>query len=155
MALHAFQSEMYNFDTETLLEESIGTSQSKSPKFCQPRLGKRGLEWRDKLLIDISLRIRITRLKFLGKTKEEITHEEPGYYYDTNIMIWTRNFGIGEINPCQICITLLEQQDARAGKYVESHVMIGNIWEYLEANPWASLTNTLFPPISLLRLYPA
>ena len=81
MAPHAFQSEIYNLDNETLLEESIGTSQSKSPKFSQPRLGKRGLEWRDKLLIDISLRIRITRLKFLGKTKEEITHEEPGYYY--------------------------------------------------------------------------
>jgi hypothetical protein len=45
-------------------------------------LGKRGLEWRNKLLQGIASRTKTTQLRALGWSKEEIVEEEPGYYYD-------------------------------------------------------------------------
>ena len=65
---------MSDSDTETLYEQPIST-----PKVT---LGRRGLEWRDKLLKAVASKIKIAKLKALGWTKDEIADQEPGYYYD-------------------------------------------------------------------------
>ncbi len=65
---------MSESDTETLCEESISS--------YKPKLGKRGLLWKNKLFDSIASKTKIKRLRSLGWTDEEIIYEEPGYYYD-------------------------------------------------------------------------
>ena len=65
---------MSESDTETLCEEPISS--------YKPKVGKRGLLWKNKLFDSIASKIRIKLLKNLGLTDEEIVYEEPGYYYD-------------------------------------------------------------------------
>lgn len=73
--------EGYESDTETLFEVPSSPPISLL-QISKPQIPKRGIEWRKKLLNGIAERIRITKLKLMGKTKDEIVDREPGYYYD-------------------------------------------------------------------------
>jgi hypothetical protein len=72
---------MSESDTETLFEEPISPTPSYSKKSIK-QLGKRGLEWNKKLVQSIASKLKITRLKALGWTRDEIAAEDPGYVYD-------------------------------------------------------------------------
>jgi hypothetical protein len=72
---------MSESDTETLFEEPI----SPTPRYYTKsinQLGKRGLEWNRKLVQSIASKLKITRFKALGWTRDEIAAEDPGYVYD-------------------------------------------------------------------------
>ena len=75
---------MVDSDTETLVEEPISP-----PK---PGLGKRGREWRDKLVNGILFRTTVVLLKTLGLTDDEIIELEPDYFYEEDYhgLTWLR-----------------------------------------------------------------
>ena len=66
---------MSESDTETLYE-------GETPLIPKPKLGKRGLEWMNKLLHALEFRIKVVKLKARGWTEDEIADEVPEYYYD-------------------------------------------------------------------------
>lgn len=72
----------FESDAETLVEVSLLPTRGRGRNISKPALGRRGIEWRNKLLDGILLKLKVKQLKALGKTKDEILDEEPGYCYD-------------------------------------------------------------------------
>lgn len=72
----------FESDAETLVEVPLLPTRDAGRNISKPALGRRGIEWRNKLLDGILLRLKFKQLKALGKTKDEILDEEPGYYFD-------------------------------------------------------------------------
>jgi hypothetical protein len=82
-------------DTKIIDEEQTTTK--------TPKLGKRGLEWHEKLRRAISIRVRVLRLKALEWTNEQICKVDPGYCYDeeyhglTSSTGFRRNKSMGDL----------------------------------------------------------
>jgi hypothetical protein len=108
---------MSESDTETLYDEPISHSWTHSKKKILEH-GRRGLEWKRKLLQGIASKVKIARLKARGWTKDEIADEEPGYFYDEEYHGLTSELGFRRNRSCS-------DLSSAVGTYAGYHA-----WEY-------------------------